>query len=208
VRFANGSLFYAEHNGSIVARVNPDGTGHVALASSTKPWSVAVDTTHVYYQANSGNLERTLVTGGAPEDVGPLEQGATLGFTAMDAERVYWAYGEFATPTGHVYSLLKANPAAPKVQYGTTNKNSVGVAVDATTLYWTNSGTFDGGNNSNKDGELLACPKAGCGAAPVVVQQGLTQPSAIVVDGEAIYFLTFGTSAGSADGELRRIAKP
>jgi hypothetical protein len=209
VRFAGGFLYFAEHNNSSIVRVKPDGTMRSSFATPSKPWSVAVDGSHVYYQANGGNVERVPIQGGGEEVVGPLEQGASLGFLTLDADRVYWAYGESATPAGHVYSALKANPAAPKEQYGTANKGSIGVAVDATTLYWTNQGTFGDDGMSNKDGEILACPKAGCGGvAPVVLQQGLTAPGAIIVDGDAIYFLSFGTKRGSADGELRRIAKP
>jgi len=121
----------------------------------------------------------------------------------------YVRYSEYATPKGHVYSALKANPSAPKEEYGSANMGSVGVAVDATMLYWTNQGTFDGNDVNQKDGEVLACPKAGCGgAAPIVLQQGLTSPGAITVTDDAVYFLTFGTKYGGADGELRRIAKP
>lgn len=40
------------------------------------------------------------------------------------------------------------------------------------------------------------------------VETGLLNPGAIAIDGEAVYYLLFGTSYGSSNGELRRIAKP
>ncbi len=209
VRFAGGFLYFAENNNGTVVRVKPDGSMRAPVATGNKPWSVAVDATHLYFTANTGYLQRTPLAGGTPENVGPLDMGGPSGFVTLDDERVYWAYADYATPAGHVLSALKADPNAPKEQYGTANVGSVGVAVDGTTLYWTNEGHFDASFVSQKDGELLACPKAGCGGnAPVALQQGLTAPGAIAVDGEAVWFLTFGTKEGSADGELRKIAKP
>ncbi len=209
VRFSGGFLYFAENNNGTVVRVRPNGSERAAFGSANKPWTVAVDAAHVYFTSNSTTLKRAPLDGGAQEDVGPLSYGGLQGHVTVDDERVYWAYAEYESPKGHVLSALKANPAAPKEEYGTTNVNSLGVAVDATTLYWTNEGNFDGEFASLKDGELLACPKTGCGGAPpVVVQSGLADPGALVVDGDAIWFLTFGTKRGSADGELRRIAKP
>ncbi|MBX3209779.1 MAG: hypothetical protein KF764_32395 [Labilithrix sp.] len=209
VRFSGGFLYFAETNNGVVVRVKPDGSMRSDVGTGNQPFSVAVDGTHVYFQANRNDLQRSLLDGGTQENVGPLEYGGALGFVTVDDERVYWAFSEFATPTGHVYSALKATPAAPKEQYGTANKGSIGVAVDATTLYWTNEGTFDGNDTSLKDGQVLACPKAGCGAAaPVVLADAMTTPGAIAVDDSAVYFLLFGSKRGSADGELRKIAKP
>jgi hypothetical protein len=210
VRYANGSLFFAEGNNSAIVRVQPDGSNRVALTTATGPFSVAVDATHVYYQANIPNLERVPVDGGAEESVGPLlPASGSLGLMDIDSDRVYWAFSQDES-TGHVYSAMKSSPTATRIEYGTDNKNSVGVAVDATTVFWTNQGTFGAAPpfNNNGDGDVRACPKAGCGAAPIVLQQNLKAPGAIHVDGDAIYFLTFGTSGNTSDGELRRIAKP
>ncbi|MBX3211855.1 MAG: hypothetical protein KF850_07470 [Labilithrix sp.] len=207
VRYSNGFLYFAENNNGVVVRVKPDGSMRTDVGAGNKPFSVAVDGTHVYFQANADDLRRVQLDGGSQETVGPLSYGGALGFVAVDDERVYWAYGEYESPKGFVYSALKANPAAPKVSYGTNNVNSLGVAVDATTLYWTNEGTFDG-TSSAKNGELLACPKAGCSGDPVVLAEGLSAPGAIAVDDAAVYYLVFGSTRGSADGELRKIAKP
>ncbi len=208
VRFSGGFLYFAENNNSTVVRVRPDGTMRATVGTGTKPSSLAVDATHVYFATNSNNLQRALLDGGAQESVGPLSYGGLQGYVTVDDERVYWAYADYESPKGHVVSALKANPAAPKVTYGTANVNSHGVAVDALTLYWTNEGNFDGDFVNQKNGEVLACPKTGCAGPPVVLQQGLTWPGAILVDGDAIWFLTYGSKQGSADGELRRIAKP
>ena len=209
VRFSGGFLYFAENNNGTVVRVKPDGTMRAAIGDGTKPSMLAVDATHVYFATNSNNLQRALLDGGSQESVGPLSYGGLQGFVTVDDERVYWAYADFESPKGHVVSALKSNPAAPKEEYGTANVNSHGVAVDATTLYWTNEGNFDDQFVNQKDGEVLACPKTGCAAGPpVVLQQGLTWPGAITVDGDAIWFLTYGSKYGSAAGELRRIAKP
>jgi hypothetical protein len=212
VRFSNGVLFFAENNNSSVVRVNPDGTARSSLSSPNQPFSLAVDDTHVYYQAGSG-LNRIPISGGTADESVDDEviNSERWGFVAVDGERVYWAFTG-TNGQGLVKSAFKASLDGPKEIYGDSNKGSCGVAIDETTLYWTNSGTWQDQANdyaNNHDGSVLACPKAGCGGKPpVTLESGLLYPYSIAVDGDAIYFLTFGTKFGSTDGELRRIAKP
>lgn len=210
VRFFGGFLYFAENNNEAIVRVKADGSGRTAVGSGNKPFALAVDSEHVYFTARSGFLERVPAEGGGTQEkMGPLEIGGSHGFVTADADRVYWAYTSETGGTGYVYSALKASPDGPKESYGTANKGSVGVAVDGSTLYWTNEGTFTDDGTNNRDGEILACPSVGCGGAPPTsLQGGLTSPGAITIDGDAVYFLSFGTKYGSADGELRRIAKP
>jgi hypothetical protein len=212
VRFSGASLFFAESNNSSVVSVKPDGNLRTALDNNvTQPFGVAVDGQHVYYTSGSG-LERTPITpvdGGSPETIDPLSTATDVGYVAVDDERVYYAYG-ISNGDGRVYSVPKATPNGPKEQYGTANKASLGVAVDATTLYWTNAGTFDAQTNvNNHDGSIMACPKAGCGGnPPTVLETGILWPLTLGVDGDAIYYLVFGSARDATDGELRRIAKP
>lgn len=211
VRFSSGRLFFAENNAGPIVSVKPNGAERTPLTGDEDhAFSISVDAQHVYYDTWSG-VRRVPVNGGAVENIDTIPiTSREIGLITSDADRVYYAYF-LDNGDGRVYSAKKSDIAGPKEQYGTANKGSLGVAVDATTLYWTNAGTFsgDGPFTNNKDGEVLACPKSGCGgAAPVTLETGLLSPGAITVDGDAIYFVTFGASPGSADGELRRIAKP
>lgn len=210
VRFFGGKLYFAENNNSSVVSVAQNGTGRTALVdNATKPFSLAVDGQFVYYEAFSG-VERVPVAGGATEEIDGIYSDAdTLGFITVDNDRVYYAYIAEGGG-GHVRSVLKASPASPKVEYGTTNKGSLGITVDDENVYWTNAGTFQTTDPyaNNNDGEIRSCPKAGCSGEPTMIESGLLNPGAIATDGDAIYYLVFGTQYGSSNGELRRIAKP
>jgi len=207
VRFSNDHLFFTERSpGEALTWVTRDGVDKDNLAFPTDPWSVAVDESHVYFQF-AGGLSRVSVAGGPIQPVGESQSFADNGFITLDADRVYWAFSDVggSGETGRVYSALKSNLAAPIVKYGTNNARPNGVAVDATTLYWTNEGTLTS-STSNGDGKVLACPKQGCQGEPVVLEEGLVLPRTIVADGDALYFIVRGN--GTTAGELRRLAKP
>ncbi|MBX3202436.1 MAG: hypothetical protein KF894_30200, partial [Labilithrix sp.] len=56
VRYSNGFLYFAENNNGVVVRVKPDGSMRTDVGAGNKPFSVAVDGTHVYFQANADDL--------------------------------------------------------------------------------------------------------------------------------------------------------
>jgi hypothetical protein len=65
------------------------------------------------------------------------------------------------------------------------------VAVDGTTVYWTN---YD-------DGTVMKCPVAGC-TQPALVASGQSYPSGIAVDGANVYWINSGTPNVLPDGGI------
>jgi hypothetical protein len=206
----NGVVYFAENNDSAVRRVLPNGTQTFIVDTATQPFGVAADNQHVYYTSAQPQFWRAPLDGGEEEAVGPQDYFRP-GFVALDNDRYYYAYSanELAGG-GHVLSYPKANPAAPAVEYAAgSNVVPVGVAVDSTYVYWTTWGNVDQVSGLAKaDGEVRACPKAGCPAAgPIVLVKGLARAYAIAVDDQAVYFNVY-TNSGQTTGSVQKVAKP
>ncbi|MBI5533770.1 MAG: hypothetical protein HY898_13705 [Deltaproteobacteria bacterium] len=73
------------------------------------------------------------------------------------------------------------------------------MAVDASTVYWTNGGS---GPNS---GTVMRVGLSG--GAPDVVASNQDAPAGIAVDATAVYWTSLGSNDGSPDGEVIKIAK-
>lgn len=210
VELSNGFLYYAARNDAEVRRVTPSGAGDMLVAATNSPFDIAVDGTHVYYTSSQPSLYRALIDGGSvpnEEAVGPLDS-KLVGYVTVDDQRYYWAYVDQADK-GHVLSGSKAAPASPKTSYGSEadNVGAIGVAVDATYLYWSTDGTATG-NVPDANGKLFACPKQGCGPqGPILLADQLVFGGPIATDDQAVYWVEFG-SVGQANGRLRKVAKP
>jgi hypothetical protein len=201
-----GYVYFSENNGSSVRKVKADGTGNVEIASTTKPFTLAVDDNHVYFVSNRPNIYRVPSAGGAEEPVASLATADYLGFIVLDADRVYYAYTETGGK-GVVQSASKQTPSGPKITYGDDNKGSIGVTVDETNVYWVDEGTATG-NATNNDGNVKTCPKTGCSASgPVVLADKCAFGGPLATDADAVYWVEFST-LGSTGGRLRKVAKP
>lgn len=196
----NGYVYYA--NESEIRRVKVDGTGDMTINATNQAFAVAADDKHVYYTSNQNTLLRSPITGGPGEAIGPLT-AKFVGFVSLSSTSFYWAYTD-TNDNGQVFGSVKAAPAT-RVSFGNMNLSSVGVGSDGKYVYWTNDGTATG-IESNGDGELLACPVAGCGGmAPLRLAEKLHYGGHLVVD-DAVYFLEFGGRSG-ANGRLLKLAK-
>jgi hypothetical protein len=68
-----------------------------------------------------------------------------------------------------------------------------GVAVDATSVYWVNLGTFDPDAGTYSGGQIMKCSKTGCANAPTVLATGSWNGMAkLAVDDAAVYWFATG----------------
>jgi hypothetical protein len=187
------------------------GTPETVYGTPTiQPWSVAANAQYVYFSTSSIGLQRAPVgglDGGDSDDVGPLNSKIVASYVAIDGDSVFWSFRDDATDQGFVYSAKHADPAQ-RISYTATTTWPLGVAADANYVYWTDRGTLvsEPSGASKSDGRLLACPRAGCGAEPIVVASGCKGGGHITLDDNFIYFAennNFGPG-----GRVRKVAKP
>lgn len=207
---AGGTVYFAENNNSAVTAAQTDGGARRELTSASNPHSIALDATHLYYTASQASFYRLLLADGGSETVGPQGYYAPGGIF-LDAERFYYTYTDDKNQVpgaGHVVSFRKQN-AQDKIEYGGDNVVPRGIVADDRYVYWANSGTFDevSGAPSHFDGEIRACPKAGCApTGPIVLAKGLGRPWEMNQDERAIYVCVYGNYA-QAGGSVLKIPK-
>lgn len=148
--------------------------------------SLVADDTYVY-AAGQGGIRRWPSDGSAAGTTGSLLTSTPAGSLAIDAGYVY-----FTTPGG-VTRISKATGTlsivAANVDMGPADSaGSVGnqpIAVDAVRVYFA----------SQRQGNVLACPLAGCSGDPTVLAENQPAPYAIAVDDGAVYWTTLRGNA-------------
>jgi hypothetical protein len=121
------------------------------------------------------------------------------GALALDATSVYWLGGSTSNPGGGVFAdgvVMKCAVGGCNQQPTTLAKGQAspsGLAVDATSVYWANTGI----NGFGTDGALMKCAVGGCGQTPAVVLAGGIGPDTIAVDATRLYWTITGNGVGS-----------
>jgi hypothetical protein len=208
--FHGAAVFFSATNASEVRKAPASGGPSILLATPTQPFALAVDDMHVYYTSQQPVLQRAKIDGSGAGTTGETVgmTGDQVGFVTLDTQRVYWAYSD-ADGKGHVLSAAKAAPAAGTIAYGNVSENvfAVGVAVDATNVYWSTAGAGVGAMPA-ADGKVFTCPIAGCGGKPpTVLATGNISAGPMAVDDQAVYWVEFGSSVFPT-GRVRKVAKP
>lgn len=133
-------------------------------------------------------------TGGSCEPItiakGPLYASAI----AVQGDDVFW------TTDAAVYRCKKSGCGQNPVLLADNQNVPNGLAVDATSVYWTNRDA----------GTVVRCPIAGCSGTPITLATGQSQPAGLAVRGGVVYWVNNrGASVMSVSangGSIRTIA--
>jgi hypothetical protein len=107
--------------------------------------------------------------------------------STVDAAQAYWS-----TPDGTVWQV-PLDGSAPAIELAAQATPPASMAVDSTSVYWTNPAAET----------VAACAIGGCGLAPRVVAAGQHGVNGIAADAQGVYWTNRG-SGGAYDGSLYR----
>ena len=159
------------------------------LATGLDPRGIAVDTTSVYWTDGTrggGRVWKVPISGvpdgGSPTLIATAKRPAGPTSILVDSSSVYWT----EVPTSGAGTVLKAPLDGGTAQTLASGQFPIAMAVDGTSLYWTNE--WGGG------GSVTKVPVSG--GTPVTIATGIL-PSGIAVDSTGVYW--GDTSAGTVN---------
>jgi hypothetical protein len=125
---------------------------------------------------------------GLPPGAGPTGDGTTVVDRAIRVNYIA-VYGQFVYYITEldlaIYKAPIDGSAQPSIMFSSTARAPTSIAVDATGIYWTESG-----NNSTTDSAIRSCPLAGCPAIPATLASMQTGAERIAIDAASVYWLT------------------
>jgi len=180
VAVSGDSILWTEYDvGSVVSCPLTGCTAAPASVSSSQggPTAIIADASGIYWVNYNGSLKRCAspsCTGG-PTTLW-VGQGTEAAITALAADNtnLYWTNGN-PLATGSVFQCAKSNCAATAIALASERSSPMGIAVDATDVYWI-------------EGGIYKCAIGGCGGNPTFV--AAASGPAIAVDGAHIYAST------------------
>jgi hypothetical protein len=160
-----------------VMKVPLGGGAPTLIATSTFPWSLAVDATSVYWLGN-GVMKAPKGGGTAialTDSNGPI---LPTGSIAVDATGVYWSSGPPAGTSG--VNMVPLDGGTPTAVAALTSMPGP-IAIDGANIYCADS-----------SGDVIKVPLAG--GAPTTLATGQTNPDAIAVDDTSVYWVDNGST--------------
>ncbi len=175
------SVYWTNETGGTIMKSPVGGGAATTLASGQSgPEFIAVDATSVYWTTENGlTVAKAPLAGGPPTTLSSGKKA--LGIAVSGS--VYWTTGNQVLKTpldGGTSTALASEP-----QPGYCN-GPQGVAVDATSVYWTNAGSCAGPLPEVCTGDVRKVSLSGGTVEIIANMQG--NPEAIAVDDTSVYW--------------------
>ncbi|MGH7436223.1 MAG: hypothetical protein ACRENE_11165 [Polyangiaceae bacterium] len=190
-----------------VNRMPAGGGEETVLATAGGPSSVgpiALDARSIYWGTGSYGIAKASKTGGPPVDLavtpGPTSSTYFGYITAIvaDGENVYWLQQSAAPDTSDGDVMMAPAGGGPSTIIASGQTNLSGLAIDATSVYWTSTGTS---SHCNTDGTVMKAPLRGGPSVTLVSNE--FGPVGIAVDATGdIYWISGGDATG---GTVRKL---
>jgi hypothetical protein len=192
-------------DGLLTCPIDGCGTGPTVLWSSTAPpLPIALDGPTVYF-ATTGISLLSCVAGACA----PILVGGTPTAMAVGNANVYIGTRGAGSP-GAVASCPEANCTAGLTIVANNLSNCVGLAVDATDVYFTDQGMTDVDGGTGGAGSVSKCPLSGCNDQPEPLAGFVNFPQQIALDATNAYWTDFGSSTdpqATDDGRIMAVPK-
>ena len=187
--------------GSVMKVAKTGGAPTTIAADQESPWSIALTkdtvvwTNYAMWTSGSmGAIRKAPKSGGAVVTIASADHPAGL---ATDGNSVFWSDWS----KGTVMKAPLAGGAPTTLANGETNP--LGVAADATDVYWTTCYAMSGPPPCA--GAIKKVPKTG--GTVVQVASSQVNPYAIVLDGSHVFWTARGAMGATADGAVRSMTK-
>jgi sugar lactone lactonase YvrE len=172
------------------------------LATAESPTAIVVDAANVYWtDTQAGTVLRRVRAGGAITTLASAQPSPGGMALSADDTALYWTnsgagsgVGDGGVGNGTIMKVTLAGGTVTTVAAG--QSHPTGIAVDGTTLYWTNAGLTTG------TGTVV---KLTSGGTPSTLASGLTSPYAIAVDATSVYWTQYEVVGSSTGSSLTRL---
>ncbi|MGO9834076.1 MAG: hypothetical protein ACLP1X_07675 [Polyangiaceae bacterium] len=192
-------------DGLLTCPIDGCGADPTVLWSSTAPPApIALDGPTVYF-ATTGISLLSCVAGACA----PILVGGTPTAMAIGNANVYIGTRGAGSP-GAVASCPETDCTAGLTIVANNLSNCVGIAVDATEVYFTDQGMIDVDGGTGGAGSVSKCPLSGCNDQPAPIAGFVNFPQQIAVDATNAYWTDFGSSTdpqASDDGRVMAVPK-
>jgi hypothetical protein len=188
VAVAATSVYWADGAGAVM-KVPIGGGSSTPLAKNASPISMAADATSVYWMdqpSGSNSVKNVMKVPIAGGQVTTLVSGVGVGPIALDATHVYWI-----DETAKEIMRVPIN-GGPATSVATVSGAPFSLAVDETSVYWTNLDAM---------GTVMKAPKAGGEPESIALGHGFS--TGIAVDATSVYW----TDGGGLNMFVMKVAK-
>jgi hypothetical protein len=195
-----------------------------ALTSVTRPpTGIAVDATSIYWAIQLGGVMKCAINGCSNSltslvaglidpnpgvtspSGGPANAVSELGQIALDDTSVY-VVDTYASGLGRIIKCAKSGCNNNPTTLASGLNGAVGIAVDTTNVYWTETGNnVVAGQMVAGAGRVAKCAIGGCNDSPTVIAANQDGPTGIAVDAMHVYWASSGVNG--TDGKISVAAK-